>query len=165
MAPPWSSTCAPMTGSSRGTRRRSRRPSGRAGWPAGGSRGLAPRIANLDLWRAHVLERLRREVEITADKVLAELLTELRAYPTSNPLRARAPIDEFSGIALPLQLRHGDEVLSFLSTTTVFGTPVDVTLSELTLETFFPADPATTTALQAMAAALPAASLNSAVWK
>jgi transcriptional regulator with XRE-family HTH domain len=120
-------------------------------------RGLAPQIANLDLWRAHILERLRREVEITADKALAELLTELRAYPTSSPLRARAPMDEFSNIALPLQLRHGDAVLSFLSTTTVFGTPVDVTLSELTLETFFPADTATATALQAMAAALPPA--------
>jgi transcriptional regulator with XRE-family HTH domain len=120
-------------------------------------RGLGPRIANLDLWRAHVLERLRREVEITADKGLAELLTELRAYPTSNPLRARTPTDELSSIALPLQLRHGDDVLSFLSTTTVFGTPVDVTLSELTLETFFPADAATTAALQAMAAALPPA--------
>jgi transcriptional regulator with XRE-family HTH domain len=120
-------------------------------------RGLAPQIANLDLWRAHILERLRREVEITADKGLAELLTELRAYPTSSPLRARAPMDEFSNIALPLQLRHGDEVLSFLSTTTVFGTPVDVTLAELTLETFFPADAATAAALQAMAAALPPA--------
>jgi hypothetical protein len=120
-------------------------------------RGLAPRIANLDLWRAHVLERLRREVEITADKGLAELLTELRAYPTSSPLRARTQTDALSSIALPLLLRHGDDVLSFLSTTTVFGTPVDVTLAELTLETFFPADAATTEALQAMAAALPPA--------
>ena len=118
-------------------------------------RGLASQIANLDLWRAHVLERLRREVEVTADKALAELLTELRAYPTSNPLRTRAPADEFAGIALPLQLRFGDPVLSFLSTTTVFGTPVDVTLSELTLETFFPADAATAAALQSMAGALP----------
>jgi transcriptional regulator with XRE-family HTH domain len=120
-------------------------------------RGLAPQIANLDAWRAHILERLRREAAITADKGLADLLTELRAYPTSNPLRARAPSDEFSGIAIPFQFRRGDQVLSFLSTTTIFGTPVDVTLSELTLETFFPADAATAAALHALAAALPPA--------
>jgi transcriptional regulator with XRE-family HTH domain len=120
-------------------------------------RGLAPRIANLDAWRAHMLERLRREAELTADKGLADLLIELRAYPTSNVLRTRAPADEFSGIAVPFQLRHEEQVLSFLSTTTVFGTPVEVALSELALETFFPADQETAAALQAMAAALPPA--------
>ena len=81
----------------------------------------------------------------------------MRAYPTSSPLRTRAPTDEFSSIAIPFQFRRGDQVLSFLSTTTIFGTPVDVTLSELTLETFFPADEVTATALRAMAAALPPA--------
>ena len=56
-------------------------------------------------------------------------------------------------IVVPLQLRVGDQILSLISTTTVFGTPVDITLSELALETFFPADPATAQALHAMASA------------
>lgn len=116
--------------------------------------GLAPRIDNLAEWRAHLLERLRRQVELSADPVLVDLLDELAALPAPrSPGRAGAPWPAAHGrpdptaIAVPLRLRVGDAVLSFLSTTTVFGTPVDVTLSELALETFFPADEATATAL------------------
>ena len=119
-------------------------------------RGLARRTANLHEWRAHILERLRREVELTADQGLADLLTEVRAYPIPGGQPSRKPSNEFAGIAIPFQLRTQDGILSFLSTTTVFGTPVDVTLSELTLETFFPADAATARALGAMAAGLSA---------
>ncbi|WP_310539462.1 helix-turn-helix transcriptional regulator [Phenylobacterium sp.] len=118
-------------------------------------RGLARRTVNLHQWRSHILERLRREVELTADAGLAALLTEVRAYPIPGGQPPRKPSDEFAGVAIPFQLNTEDGgVLSFLSATTVFGTPVDVTLSEMTLETFFPADAATARALRAMAAGL-----------
>jgi transcriptional regulator with XRE-family HTH domain len=118
-------------------------------------RGLSRHTANLHEWRAHLLDRLRREVEMTADPGLAELLTELKAYPIPGGQPPRRAGDEFAGVAVPFQLRIGEgQVLSFYSTTTVFGTPVDVTLSELTLETFFPADAATAAAVRAMADSL-----------
>lgn len=100
--------------------------------------GLSSRIVNLAQWRAHLLERLRRQVELTADPVLAELLKELQAYPV--PRAAGPALKAVSEVVVPLQLRAGDTVLSFISTTTVFGTPQEITLSELALETFFPAD-------------------------
>jgi transcriptional regulator with XRE-family HTH domain len=108
-------------------------------------KGVAPRIANLAEWRAHILERLRRQVELTADPGLIELAAELKSYP-APPASDRRP-EDFGGVAVPLQLMTGAGVLSFISTTTVFGTAVDITLSELTLETFFPADAATAEAL------------------
>ena len=113
--------------------------------------GLAPRIANLAAWRAHLLERLRRDLEATGDRRLAELMAELAAYPAPA---GRPPAPAFAGVAVPFQLMTPGGVLSFYSTTTVFGTPVDVTLSELTLESFFPADEPTAAALRAIAAAL-----------
>lgn len=109
--------------------------------------GLSPRIANLAEWRAHLLERLRRQVEVTADPGLVALIDELKSYP-APPASDRRP-DDLGGVAVPMQLLAGDRVLSFLSTTTVFGTAVDVTLAELTLETFFPADAETAEALRA----------------
>ncbi len=118
-------------------------------------RGLARSTDNFHEWRAHILDRLRREVELTADQGLADLLTEVRAYPIPGGQAPRTPTDALAGVAIPFQLRTAEGgVLSFLSTTTVFGTPVDVTLSELTLEAFFPADAATAMALRAMAVGL-----------
>jgi len=115
--------------------------------------GLAPRIANLAEWRAHLLARLRRQIEISADKVLVALLDELAALPA--PYRTR-PIalgeKEGAGLVVPFRLVTDGGVLSFLSTTTVFGTPVDITLAELALESFFPADAATAEALRRMTA-------------
>jgi transcriptional regulator with XRE-family HTH domain len=109
-------------------------------------KGLAPRVANLAEWRAHLLERLRRQVDVSADAVLVELLKELRTYPApSSPRRANG-----AGVVVPFKLRHGDRVLSFLSTTTVFGTPVEITLSELALESFFPADAETAEAVKGL---------------
>jgi transcriptional regulator with XRE-family HTH domain len=105
--------------------------------------GLAPRIVDLPEWRAHVLHRLEAQVAASADRVLADLLEELRAYPGGV---ARAE-DGYGGVAVPLRLRAGDAVLSFLSTTTMFGTPIDVTLAELAIEAFLPADEATAAAL------------------
>ncbi|HYD68596.1 helix-turn-helix transcriptional regulator [Azospirillum sp.] len=112
--------------------------------------GLAPRIANLPEWRAHLLTRLARQVEITADPVLAALMEELKGYPV--PASAR-PHTDYGGVVVPFRLMTDGGMLSFFSTTTVFGTPVDVTLSELALESFFPADPETAEALRAMATA------------
>jgi len=113
-------------------------------------RGLAPRIANLGEWHAHMLERLRRQAELTADPGLIALIEEIRGYP-KPPAPDRRP-EDYGGVAIPLQLMAGDTLLSFFGTTTVFGTPVDITLSELTLETFFPADAATAEALRAAVA-------------
>ena len=114
--------------------------------------GVAPRIANLHQWREHLLERLRQQVQATNDPVLEQLLAELRGYPGGDPaVRAGG---EHLGVALPLQMRSADGgLLSFISTTTVFGTAVDVTVQELTLETFFPADARTADVLRQLAAA------------
>jgi transcriptional regulator with XRE-family HTH domain len=107
--------------------------------------GLAPRIANLAEWRAHLLARLRRQVADSADPVLEALLEELRRYPAP---RQKPPEVEAIAVAVPLVLRTPGGELSFLSTTTVFGTPVDVALAELAVEAFLPADAATAVALQ-----------------
>lgn len=110
--------------------------------------GLAPRIVNLEEWRQHLLTRLRRQVDATADPVLAELLNELSSYPVAGGKVHKAPANtDYAGVAVPLQLATEGGILSFLSTTTVFGTPVDITLSELALESFFPADAITSDAL------------------
>jgi MmyB-like transcription regulator ligand binding domain len=111
--------------------------------------GLAPRIANLAEWRTHLLMRLRTQIEQTADAVLIDLLAELSKFPATNMLKARMPPprDGTAGVFVPFQLVTDAGKLSFLSTTTVFGTPIDVTLSELALECFFPADEATAQAL------------------
>jgi transcriptional regulator with XRE-family HTH domain len=102
--------------------------------------GLAPRIENLAEWRAHLLHRLRRQVDLTADPGLVELERELLSYPVPSDAVDAGPGD---GIVVPLRIRTGAGLLSFFSTTMVFGTPVDVTLSELAIESFFPADQAT----------------------
>jgi transcriptional regulator with XRE-family HTH domain len=104
--------------------------------------GLAPRIANLPEWRAHLLARLARQAAATADPATGELLRELRGYPGGE-----RPVPPGGGVVVPLRLRVDDGVLSFLSTTTVFGTPQDITVSELALEAFYPADAATRDAL------------------
>ena len=117
-------------------------------------RGLAPRIANLPEWRAHVLSRLRRDVELTADPTLAALLEELRGYGEGADEAASREADDGAAVpaVVPLRLRAGDGVLSFISTTTVFGTAVDVTAAELAIESFLPADEATARALRHLAA-------------
>ncbi|MGL4960455.1 MAG: helix-turn-helix domain-containing protein [Inquilinus sp.] len=115
--------------------------------------GLAPRIVNYGEWRGHLLERLQRQVESAGDSVLVELLAELRAYPAPPAtIAALAPPEEaHPDVVVPFRLATKSGVLSFLSTTTVFGTPVDVTLSELAVESFFPADAATAEALRRLA--------------
>jgi transcriptional regulator with XRE-family HTH domain len=110
--------------------------------------GLAPRIVNLPEWRAHLLERLRKQIDVSADPVLIALLEELRAFPAPQSRRPPPPTGDYAGVVVPLQLASEAGVLSFFSTTTVFGTPIDVTLSEIALEAFFPADSATADALR-----------------
>ena len=113
--------------------------------------GMAPRIVNLDAWRTYILERLRREVDVTADAGLVALLAELRTYPTAKPAARPSRSAPLDGIAMPLEIHVGDKLLSFLATTTVFGTATEVTLAELALETFFPANAETAAAIQTMA--------------
>jgi transcriptional regulator with XRE-family HTH domain len=110
--------------------------------------GLGGRIVNYGEWRAHTLERLAGQVRVSADPVLSALHDELVALPWpagASPAMGHA---DYGGIAVPFQIRSGAGVLSFFSTTTVFGTPVDVTLSEIAIETFLPADEATTRVLR-----------------
>jgi len=111
--------------------------------------GLAPRIVNFGEWRSHLLARLHAQVVASADTTLGALLGELADYPV--PLSAgEEALHETGGIAVPLKLRTDTGILNFISTTTIFGTPVDITLSELALETFFPADEDTARQLQAV---------------
>jgi transcriptional regulator with XRE-family HTH domain len=98
--------------------------------------GMAPRIINLPEWRAHLLDRLDRDVASTADPALIELRAELATYPCPPP----ASRPDTRAILVPMRLRVQDATLSLFSTTTVFGTPRDVTLSELAIESFYPAD-------------------------
>jgi transcriptional regulator with XRE-family HTH domain len=98
---------------------------------------LAARTVNLGEWCSHLLERLHRQCEATADPIPA------RPGPLSS-----------DNVAIPFKMRLDGEVLSFISTTMIFGTPVDITLSELALETFFPADDFTAERMRSMAAKL-----------
>jgi transcriptional regulator with XRE-family HTH domain len=106
--------------------------------------GMAPRIANLGEWRAHLLERLTGQVELTGDPQLRSLHEELCAYP-APPFSHEVP--RGGAIAVPLRLHHDGGELAFISTITTFGTAIDITAAELSIETFFPADARTRAAL------------------
>ena len=107
--------------------------------------GLAPAIVNLAQWRSYLLQRLTRECELSSDAGLDELLAELNDYPvpSRSPSRGASIPHADARVFVPLELETPAGVLSFISTTTVFGTPVDVTIAELALESFFPADAST----------------------
>ncbi|MDX6742665.1 helix-turn-helix transcriptional regulator [Actinocorallia sp. A-T 12471] len=107
--------------------------------------GLAPHVGNLGEWRAHLLARLRRQIETSPDPELLRLHAEAAAFPVPEP--ADVPVDEHA-VYVPLRLRHPSGVLSFLSTMTVFGNALDVTVAELSVETFFPADAHTASVLR-----------------
>jgi transcriptional regulator with XRE-family HTH domain len=104
--------------------------------------GMAPRIANLPEWRAHVLTRLRRQAAATGETALAELHEEIRGYPGGQ---TEPP--QVTDVAVPLRYQHGGRELAFFSMTAVIGAPMDITLGELALESFYPADEATAAAL------------------
>lgn len=112
--------------------------------------GMAPRIVNFDEWSSHLVHRLRRELEATGDPELEALLEEVLEYPG---VRAEPPPVEAvaaARIVLPLHLRHRGGRLSFFGTLTTFGTPADVTVAELSVEAFYPADDATAAELVAL---------------
>lgn len=111
--------------------------------------GLAPRILNLAQWKRHLIERLGHQIAVSADPVLEALREELKTYPAPA---SKAPPDDMAGIVVPMELESPLGPLSFFSTTTVFGTPVEVTLSEIAIESFFPADAETAAKLRAIAA-------------
>ncbi|MDX5372796.1 MAG: helix-turn-helix domain-containing protein [Pseudomonadaceae bacterium] len=113
--------------------------------------GLAPRIVNLAQWRAYLLMRLQHDIDISGDPQLEALQEELLGYPA--PAEKAEPVPE--NVLMPLQFRTEQGVLSLISTVTVFGTPNDVTLAELALETFFPADQASAEYLRQLATSSP----------
>ena len=104
--------------------------------------GLAPAILNLPVWRGHILGRLQRQAQASADPVLAALHAELTAL--GGPLAA----EPAEGIAVPLELATREGALSLIGTVTVFGTPTEVTLAELAIEAFYPADAVTAARLR-----------------
>jgi transcriptional regulator with XRE-family HTH domain len=108
--------------------------------------GMAPRIVNFAEWRAHLLERLHHQVSVTGDAALAALYDEVSAYP--GPPHAGARHSAAGEVFVPLVFRSGDRELRFFSTVATFGTAVDITMSELAIESFFPADAATAEALR-----------------
>ncbi len=102
--------------------------------------GVAPRIDNLLQWRAHIFERLRQQIAATADPRLVDLLEELRAYPVPADSSQKSVAGEHLGVVMPFRMHSPAGLLSFISTMTIFGTAHDVTLQELMIESFFPAD-------------------------
>jgi transcriptional regulator with XRE-family HTH domain len=108
--------------------------------------GMAPRIANLGEWRTHLIERLGRQIATTGDEKLIELRDELVAYPA--PPDVRHEEGAAGQIVVPLRLRRADRSeVTFFSTVATFGTAVDITVAELAIESFFPADAATARAV------------------
>ena len=119
--------------------------------------GLGPRLANAAQWRAHLLHRLQQQIAAAADQQLQALHDEIAAYPCQSGDVASHSAGPGSQIAVPFELHTPLGKLSFISTITIFGTPVDVTLQELAVESFFPADAATKSALTSLYAATQAA--------
>jgi transcriptional regulator with XRE-family HTH domain len=105
--------------------------------------GLGPQLADYDEWRGHVLEKLRRQIAVSGDAGLIELFNEVKGYQVPRPPRTHGkPRAEHGGapFVLPFRLITDSGILSFLTTTTVFGAPLDVTLEEMSIELFYPAD-------------------------
>ena len=111
--------------------------------------GMAPRIVNFAEWRGHLLERLHHQLSVTGDAALGALYEEVSGYP--GPPDAGAHHRAAGEVFVPLVFRAGDRELRFFSTVATFGTAVDITMSELAIESFFPADAATAGALRALA--------------
>lgn len=112
--------------------------------------GLAPRIHNLREWRGHLLDQMERQLALSRSPALRELYDEVAAYPPAERARpertAETSVDGDAAaprFALPMRIEHDGHVLSFVSSISTFNTPMDVTVAELAVETFLPADPAT----------------------
>lgn len=115
--------------------------------------GLAPHLVNLGEWRAHALGRLSRRIALTADPELTALRDELRSYPCEQP-QPEVVLPGPGDIAVPLRLRRDGAEFAFLCTVATFGTALDVTVAELAIETFFPADARSAELLRDAAAGL-----------
>lgn len=111
--------------------------------------GLWPLIVNAEEWRSHILARLSRQVRDTGDEELARLYEEVKGYVPDAAHAVHVPAG--GDVVIPFQLRMPIGTLSFISTTLLFGSPTEVTLSELAVELFFPADSATSEALRGLA--------------
>ncbi|MCI4041275.1 MULTISPECIES: helix-turn-helix domain-containing protein [unclassified Streptomyces] len=116
--------------------------------------GLAPRIVNLSEWRADLLAQMDRQIALVRSPELRALYDEVAAYPVparadaTEPGRGREQ-ERPAAFALPMRLEHGGRVLSFVSSIATFNTPMDVTVAELAIETFLPADRETAAYLHA----------------
>jgi transcriptional regulator with XRE-family HTH domain len=115
--------------------------------------GLAPRVENYAQWRTHLLARLRQQIAASGDVYLVRLLAELSELPqpATRPNARATDEAEYDGVVIPLRLQTSYGLLEFFSTTTVFGTPLDITLAELAIESFFPAEPRTAEVLSGIA--------------
>jgi transcriptional regulator with XRE-family HTH domain len=109
--------------------------------------GLARHVANLGDWGRHILDSLWAQALRSPDPRLDELIAELEGY-----VPAAAPGPDHIGFAVPLQLRGDEGELRLVTTLTSFATAVDVTLAELHLEAFLPADDASAEILRLRAA-------------
>ncbi|MEU6755290.1 helix-turn-helix transcriptional regulator [Streptomyces sp. NPDC046685] len=112
--------------------------------------GLAPRIHNLREWRGHLLAQMERQIALARSEPLRALYEEVCAYPVTERPGDRAPDEPVAYIALPLLIEHDGRLLSFVSSIATFNTPMDVTVAELAIETFLPADPATAKYLRSL---------------
>ncbi|MFF3756776.1 helix-turn-helix domain-containing protein [Streptomyces sp. NPDC002185] len=117
--------------------------------------GLAPRIRNLREWRGHLLDQMDRQIALARSEPLRKLYEEVAAYPLPERTHSedRPDAEPYPYFALPLRIEHEGRVLSFVSSISTFNTPMDVTVSELAIETFLPADPETVAYLRSLPAA------------
>ncbi|MFF5183374.1 helix-turn-helix domain-containing protein [Streptomyces sp. NPDC000345] len=111
-------------------------------------RGLAPRIRNLPEWRGHLLAQMERQIALHRSAPLRALYEEVAAYPVPEYTGDGEPDGPVPHFALPMRIEHDGRTLSFISSISTFNTPLDVTVAELAIETFLPADPATVKYLQ-----------------
>ncbi|KUN22333.1 XRE family transcriptional regulator [Streptomyces antibioticus] len=112
--------------------------------------GMAPRIRNLRAWRGHLLEQMERQIALRRSEPLRALYEEVAAYPLAHEDDDGEDLAAPAYFALPMRIEHEGRVLSFISSISTFNTPMDVTVAELAIETFLPADPATVKYLQGL---------------
>ncbi|MDO0924877.1 helix-turn-helix transcriptional regulator [Streptomyces sp. TG1A-8] len=108
--------------------------------------GLAPRIRNLREWRGHLLAQMERQIALQRSDGLRALYEEVAGYPVPEDAAGTGPAEPAGRVpyfALPLRIEHAGRTLSFVSSIATFNTPMDITVAELAIETFLPADPAT----------------------
>ncbi|WP_443052653.1 helix-turn-helix domain-containing protein [Streptomyces sp. JV176] len=124
--------------------------------------GLAARIRNLPEWRGHLLDQMGRQLALHRSPALRELYEEVAAYPPPEPRGepgavaaetvGAGAVEAVPLLALPMLIEHDGRILSFVSSISTFNTPMDVTVAELAIETFVPADPGTVAYLASLTA-------------